>query len=433
MRKTAFNVSLAAITLLLIFSRAAPALAAENQLPIITVWYEQNLKFGQSGNPQTQINILGNVRDPDGSVNSLTYKLNGGPTVTLSLGPDGQRLNNPGDFDAAINTSSLLNGSNNLVFTAADNGGGIQTHAVTINYTRGKVWPLPYTTNWADASSIQDQAQVVDGIWSIGPNGIQPTLFGYDRLVAIGDVSWTNYEILVPITIRAFYPNPADPTDAGGVGIIARWQGHVGSGQPPEDWTRLGAYGYYSNRLGALALRLNATDPVTQGFSFSYNTTYLFKLRAETVAQGGRYSLKVWRQGQPEPDWTSSQFSKIVNLVDSNNDLLNGSMLLVAHRADATFGNVTVCPPNVNYSLTVNKLGNGIVVAQPGKTSYACGEGVTLTAQPSPGWIFSGWKGDVTGQSSSVSFNMVKTSTVTANFSLALNQPYKSFIPITRQ
>ena len=310
MRKTCFNVITAAAILLFIFTGNDPVLAAANQLPAITVWYETSLRFGQFGNPQTHINILGNAQDPDGSVSSMAYRLNNGSPVTISIGPDGKRLANAGDFNAAIQTSALLNGNNSLVFIAIDNSGATQTKTIIVNYTRAAPQALPFSTNWSTTGSIQDQAQILDGLWSKSASGIQPTIFAYDRLVAIGDISWKDYEILAPITVRGFYPDPANPNDAGGVGVVARWQGHIGSGQPPADWTRLGAYGYYSNRLNALALRLNGSDPITQGFSFRLNTPYLLKLRVETAAQGGRYSFKVWERGQPEPSWNSSSFAE---------------------------------------------------------------------------------------------------------------------------
>lgn len=446
MKTSLARVSLILTTLILLFSWGLPVQAKENNqngmqpaansLPVITVWYESSLKFSQIGNPQTQINILGNVSDTDGTIQTLTYRLNGRPAVSLSIGPNTTRLINPGDFNAALNTTDLLNGANSLLLTSTDNNGGIQSKTVTFMYTRGNVWPLPYSTHWSSAASIQDQAQVVDGQWQIGLGGIHPTQFGYDRLVAIGDVNWTNYEVLVPVTVRAFYPDPSNPGDAGGVGMITRWQGHIGPGQPPSDWTQLGAYGYYSNRTGGLALRLNANSPITQSFAFQYNTTYLFKMRAETVAQGGRYSFKVWKQGQPEPDWSSAQFSKIVNVIDGANDLLQGSALLVAHRVDATFGDATVCPLNgsVTYPLTIKTNGSGSVSALPNKPSYACGEGVTLTAVPSTGWVFKGWTSSpsLPSPNGSLSFNMTQAYTVTANFQqgLPVNLNNHTYLPL---
>ena len=57
---------------------AAPAADA----PTIDVWYGSSQNFGQHGNPQEWVNILGRV---SGSlpITSLTYSLNGGPDATL--------------------------------------------------------------------------------------------------------------------------------------------------------------------------------------------------------------------------------------------------------------------------------------------------------------------------------------------------------------
>jgi hypothetical protein len=426
MRNTFYDAFAAVAVLLLVLTNTSPVLAAANQLPTIAVWDETNLRFGKFGNPQTHINILGNVQDPDGFITSLTYRLNNTDPVKLSIGPDGTRLANAGDFNAAIPVNILPDGPSSILFTAVDNSGGTQTKTVAVNYTQGGSSSLPYATSWSAAGGINDQAQILDGLWSKNAGGIQPQVFAYDRLVAIGDTSWKDFEIVVPITVRGFHPNPANPSDAGGVGIVARWKGHVGSGQPPSDWTSLGAYGYYSNRLKALALRRNGSEPITQNFSFQLNKTYLFKLKAETVTQGGRYSFKVWEQGRPEPAWNSSSFTNIVNIVDSSGDLAEGSVMLVAHRVDATFGNITVCPLNQSYSLTVNTSGDGSVGDQPLNTIYPCGNEVKLTAQPNPDWVFTGWSGDISSQSSTIAVNMIRSLAITANFRLA---PYKSYLP----
>jgi hypothetical protein len=397
-------------------------------VPIITVWYEQSYQFGQLGNPQSDINILGNVRDPDGSIRSLTYRLNNGQPVSVPFGTDNIRLVNIGDFNLSIPRALLVPGLNTVVITAADNSGDTAQKSITFNYTSGRTWPLPYSTNWA-GGSIHSQAQVVDGLWQITSSGVHPSQVGYDRLIAIGDVSWTNYEVLVPITLHSFHPAGSD---AGGVGIIVRWQGHIGTGQLPTGWNRLGAYGYYSNRLGALALRLNNTNPYEADFLMQANRTYLFKLKAETTAQGGRYSLKVWEQDQPEPAWADARFQTIVNRVDSSDDLLQGSILLVAHRADATFGNPTICPPDVTYGLTIQTAGGGTVNSSPQKASYQCGEGVSLQANSRAGWNFVRWSGDISATSNPLHLNITKQTNITAVFSQSqpVEQNFRILIPV---
>jgi hypothetical protein len=78
--------------------------------PTIDIWYGSTQYFGYVGMPQRQINILGNVTDPDDTdplvveIVSLTYTLNGGdPKKSL----DGGRMN-AGSSRRATSTSNCL-------------------------------------------------------------------------------------------------------------------------------------------------------------------------------------------------------------------------------------------------------------------------------------------------------------------------------------
>jgi len=53
-----------------------PALAWADP-PVIDVWYGSSQPFGQNGDPQVWVNILGNVSDVDGDLSLLEYRLNG--------------------------------------------------------------------------------------------------------------------------------------------------------------------------------------------------------------------------------------------------------------------------------------------------------------------------------------------------------------------
>ena len=66
--------------------------------PTIDVWYGPQQVFGNVAVPQRWVNIVGKVSDSDG-VTALTYSLNGGPELPLSIGPDGRRLEETGDFN----------------------------------------------------------------------------------------------------------------------------------------------------------------------------------------------------------------------------------------------------------------------------------------------------------------------------------------------
>ncbi|HHQ14683.1 MAG TPA: hypothetical protein ENK16_06615, partial [Chromatiales bacterium] len=63
------------------------AVAAVAAGPVIDIWYGGTQSFGQTGNPQIWVNILGNASDPDG-VTDLSYTLNGGAPQPLSMGPN---------------------------------------------------------------------------------------------------------------------------------------------------------------------------------------------------------------------------------------------------------------------------------------------------------------------------------------------------------
>lgn len=398
-----------------------------NQVPVIIVWDENYLHFGEIGNPQRQVNIRGNVRDPDETtISSITYRLNDAGEVPVDIGTEDPRTGNPrlvskGDFNIAIDTAALLNGPNKVQIIAVDSNSEVHTKTVSVVYTPDKNWPERYSTNWAAAAHINAQAQITDGQWEITPEGVRPTITGYDRVIAIGNLDWSHeYEVLVPVTVHSFMPvDSRIPSDTGGVGVFVRWQGHIDTGSPPIGWTSFGAYGLYSNRRDSWALRLNSSEPITVSkdiLPFSTNVTYMLKLRAETRNGRGRYSFKSWVKGQPEPSWDSAAISNLVNVTDSPDDLLQGSVLFVAHRVDATFGNVDICPLNINYALNLNTSVGGTAESLPSKSNFQCGEGVTITARPEPGYVFSGWSGDVTSNSPDYSFNMTKAHTITANF-----------------
>lgn len=317
--------------------------------PTITVWYGLNQSFGQLGNPQTAINILGNVSDPNG-IHSLTYRLNGAPPVALSRGPDTRRLLRPGDFNADINTEDLLAGTNTVVISATNVLNETSVETVTVNYTAGNIWPGNYTMNWSAASSIQSVAQVVDGHWTLTDSTIRPTYLGYDRLVAIGDKNWTDYEVTVPIifysidTLRGF----GNPSNGPGVGMLFRWTGHtdnpISGWQPKTGYLPLGALAWYHwdwmdphapPQLELLGNNLNSMG--SAGSILTSHVWHYFKMRVQTIQNvGGAYKLKVWRVDQPEPS------SWLIEGQQTLSDPQNGSFLLVSHHVDAEFGNVTV-------------------------------------------------------------------------------------------
>jgi len=316
--------------------------------PIIDIWDGPTQTFGTIGLPQRQINILGNVSDSDG-IASLTYSLNGGPQKSLSLGPDTRRLLLPGDFNVELFDGELKHGPNQVVITAKDTLDETTNSTVTVNYYRDKVWPLPYETNWETAASINDQAEVIDGKWVYDSQkgGIRPVEIGYDRMVAIGDMAWKDYEVIAEFNIHAVDESGYDPPSNGpAIGLIFHWNGHtddpVPDWQPKTGWLPLGAIGWYKwqpNHTARLAILGNqGTDLATDlsGRQLLLDTVYYFKMRVESTVGGPVYRLKVWQINETEPaGWDLSG-------VGALDDPTHGSLVFFAHHVDATFGNFTV-------------------------------------------------------------------------------------------
>ena len=313
------------------------------QVPVVDVWYGASQDFGAIGVPQQWVNILGNTSDVDG-VQSLGYTLNGGPTRPLSMGADPRRLDETGDFVIELSVDELLPGANQVLITATDTLGNSNTEFVTVNWTPGVTPSLPHAVDWSTAGVIGDVAQVVDGRWALTPGGVRIQDTGYDRLIAIGDRSWTDYEATVVVTVHSIDHLNGDPSPSNGplVGMGLRWQGHtqLSSEQPRTGFWPVGAYAsYHWTPTGTERFEIFAEGlPITTGSgSVVIGDTYTFKVRVQTQPSGhGRYSIKAWRAGEAEPGWAVT--------LDGTADLSGGSLLLAAHHADVTFGNVNITP-----------------------------------------------------------------------------------------
>jgi hypothetical protein len=199
-------------------------------------------------------------------------------------------------------------------------------------------------------NEIEDVAQIVDGLWGISNDQLRPAKTGYDRTVAIGDITWTDYEVIVPVTIHSFNAEGFEGINGQpAVGVMLKWPGHT-------DWTgdQQPNYGYYPTGGGAWykiaedgSGDLNLTDfqalfKKDLSKYLAFNNTYIWKVRVETQIDGSsQYSLKIWDSNQTEPEnW---------ELVDiDTDDVDGGSMLLIAHYVDVSFGDITILPINTN-------------------------------------------------------------------------------------
>jgi len=304
---------------------------------IFDVWYGDTQSFGIVGTPTKWINILGNVSD---DITSLMYSLNNGADSSINIGSNSTRLTNPGDFNIDIARNSLNVGTNLVEIKAVDTHGFQYSKHITIDYQDGNTCPLPYSINWNTTNNISDVAEVVDGLWAIEQNGIRTVEIGYDRLIAIGDTTWTNYEVTVPVTVHS-----KDSRGGPAVGILMRWHGHTDDGnQPAAGWAgNIGAimmYRWLSSgeefQIYKASSSILARDNNTK---LQQDITYIWKVRVETInASDARYSFKYWQYGEVEPE----NWNQVAE--DTKCTMQTGSLMLLAHRVDVTFGDVAVVP-----------------------------------------------------------------------------------------
>jgi hypothetical protein len=302
--------------------------------PVVNVWYGDSQSFGSLGNPQQAVNVLGTVWDTE-TVASLSYALNGGPGNPLTIGPDGLRLEQTGDFNVEIDTASLLPGANTIVITATDALAEQTNHIVTLDYTPGFAASLPYSAAFSAAGAISDAAQVVDGRWYLTGAGarIDSSGTGYDRFIAMGERTWlTNYEVTLPITVHA-----GDLGGAFGAGMLIGWQGHTGSTQPRtskpyQALARISDFPANPTLVLKDNVQVRAQKPVT----VLAGVRYILKMSSQSIGIGlARVNVKFWQDGTLEPPAWDLTFDFAAGA---------GSIGLVADHAEVTFGDVSIAP-----------------------------------------------------------------------------------------
>jgi hypothetical protein len=320
--------------------------------PSIDVWSGDEQHFGTRGVPQRWVNVLGRATARDGLA-SLHYLLNDAAPVRLSVGADGYRLARAGDFNVDLEFDALKAGANTLALVAVDVAGRRTERVVKVHCQRGNVWPLPYTVEWAGVRAIADAVQIVDGNWRLTPDGVRTVDPHYDRILAFGDRTWTDYTVTVDVTFHGYAP-PVKAAPTYGVShaaIAARFPGHFADKkQPHVQWYPLGAVAEL--RLGenleqsswrlfrdGTATKRAVALVETKMRTIELGVKYRMKLRVDTLpGPAARYRVKTWKAGEREPSaWD-------MDVGEGGAEIPAGGALLVAHNTDVTFGNVTATP-----------------------------------------------------------------------------------------
>jgi regulation of enolase protein 1 (concanavalin A-like superfamily)/LmbE family N-acetylglucosaminyl deacetylase len=220
----------------------------------------------------------------------------------------------------------------------------------TMPHRPPRIWPMPYTAHWTSTGSISEQAQIFEGQWAYDGNGIRPVATGFDRVITLGDMHWTDYEVTAEMTFNSF--DTSRPVVGSAVGLALGWQGHSDWGQPRFGHPSGGLCLYAYNAFDPLLYRLQigyspgpAHDTImaSQNDDLPLGVPFTMRFRERDLGNGStRYSCKLWRSDKPEPSaWT---LEADIPHWEGETGTHPGSIVLVAHHADATFGDVTVTP-----------------------------------------------------------------------------------------
>jgi uncharacterized repeat protein (TIGR02543 family) len=82
-------------------------------------------------------------------------------------------------------------------------------------------------------------------------------------------------------------------------------------------------------------------------------------------------------------------------------------------------------------TLTTQVNGQGQIQVSPLQTNYLASDVVTLTAVPSPGWVFTGWSGLAAGTNNPININVTQATPAVANF--GFQGPILSLVPVNIQ
>jgi len=324
--------------------------------PIITFWYTDTLptvkrviRLNALGRPQAFGNVLGNVSMPNGSVVSANYVLRrAGATVQagpLVRGPDTRRLLRLGDFNIEIPLAGLAPGFFDLEVTATDQQGDTSLENITVELVGGAVWPFG-ALQFSPLLPIAQQIQPVDGAWTVEAAGARPLATGYDRILALGEESWTEYEVTGSFVVHSVEAPGTYPSVSGTplVGIGVRWDGHSGNAVPRNGSWPTGAFAWFSWNVdhitGRFRLHTNQfINNVSRTAPMVLGDRYWFRVRAIDVAGIPYYKYSIWRTVAFDPNLPPHWEMETPGVAG---DPANGSILLIAHHVDATFGDVTV-------------------------------------------------------------------------------------------
>ena len=282
--------------------------------------------------------------------------MNGGEEYPLSYRA-WRRLARDGDFNADVPLAMLSPGRNTVRIKAYTCDDRTAEEIVEIFRHNGSC-PLPYRIEWRSTKNAQDVGQYVDGRWVIENGALRTAESGYDRLFLVGEKCWDNYEVVTKIAVHRLDAATTPVSGGHGVGLLLRFAGHVTggprafpSGQPKWGYQPFGGLTWLRwNRRQpesgpSVEFYPGDSDAAVQYGHYNVQPGKWYGVRARCENLGAdatgewraRYSFRIWDAAEDEPTtW------QCVHVLRSTAALRAGSLGLIAHHVDASFGDVTV-------------------------------------------------------------------------------------------
>lgn len=181
------------------------------------------------------------------------------------------------------------------------------------------------------------------------------------------------------------------------------------------------AYSTYSNLIS------NYNDLFTSGTSAKFAVVG----GLTNTPAGDRLTLAAWRTetGQDlssisaDPNFSGTNDLHVVNTGPTVSPVANAGVVIAGITVDfdGETGHRATTPDIgadefATYALNVSVIGNGSVAKDPDQAQYNPGNIVELTATAAPGWVFTGWSGDATGNTNPLDVTMDADKNITATF-----------------
>ncbi|MEM9467299.1 MAG: hypothetical protein AAGA90_18135 [Actinomycetota bacterium] len=331
------------------------------QGPFIRSWYGEDVTINRALHPQRWVNIPGEIAAAQ-AILEVGYRLNGGEFTPLSLGPDGIRLQNQGDFNVELDLEILPNGTHQLDIFVRDLR---QTSTLRIDLEvidEGVPDAAPIEIDFGEVQDFAeyDEVSPVDGLWDLTPDGltVDPSYTGYDRLVGVGGAELVDYEVTADVIINSYHPPTEASADRPAVGMIVRWTGHNQGnneiqprpGFTPDDEGSIpgGAFAFWrvnNSDTGRGRFILHGHDysirDSSSGRELVLGQRYRMKVIVETDVDGEtNYTFKIWLPDLEEEPDAGLQFTTI----PGEGAPRNGSVILLAHHTSLVWENVMITP-----------------------------------------------------------------------------------------